>query len=167
MISAKAVLAEEGDLIDFGEIAPEINAILQEGVALYYDDRPAADACFRRALSLAPHELPVYFCLYKIHTYQRNLAAAEEAARAGLAEAARQVGITSDWTILTPTSADWDSQGAERFYLYTLKALAFITLRKDDVPAAEAILVKLRELDPPDHVGHSVISALAARIKGD
>lgn len=159
-----ADLLAEGDLIDFGDVPSEINALLQQGVATYYDDRPAADSCFRKALAAAPDTLPVYFCLYKIHTYQRNLDAAEEAARAGLAEAARQGGFEADWRALTPASACWNDMGSPRFYLYTLKALSFIALRRNDLPAARAMLDKLAVLDPDDHVGGSVVAALADRL---
>jgi hypothetical protein len=42
-----------------------------------------------------------------------------------------------------------------------LKALSFIRLRQSDVEGAETILKKLRELDPTDQVGGSVLQELA------
>lgn len=148
----------EGDIIDFGAVAPEVNELLQQGVAAYYDDRPAADAIFRRALAMAPDQLPTYFCLYKIHTYQGNLDAAREAALAGMEEAARQAGLPAEWE-------DWPDKlpatGAARFAVYTLKALSFIHLRRGETDEARRILAKLESMGPDDGLGSSVVAALA------
>lgn len=159
-----ADLLAEGDLIDFGPLPEAVNRLLQQGVAAYYDDRPSADRLFREALALAPGELPVYFCLYKIHTYQRNLDTALEAAAAGLAEAARQAGVGPDWRGWKPGDADWTEAPPARFALYTLKAMAFIHLRREALPEARALLDRLRLLDPADRVGGSVVESLAARL---
>jgi hypothetical protein len=156
-----ADLLAEGDLINFGPLPDSVNDILQRGVAAYYDDHPAADALFREALQKAPDALPTYLCLYKIHTYQRNLDAALEAARAGLAEAARQAGLALDWREWRPAQVAAPAEGPVRFALYTLKAMAFIHLRREELPAARALLDGLAVLDPTDQVGGSVIEALA------
>jgi hypothetical protein len=80
------------DGIDFGELPAAVNELLQRGVVAYRGSATEAEARFREALELAPRALPVYFCLYKIHTYQGNLDAALAAATQGLAEAAGQAG---------------------------------------------------------------------------
>jgi len=149
----------EGDAINFGDLPEAIDALLQEGVAAYRHDRARADRLFRRALADAPQELATYFCLYKIHTYQGNLGQAQAAAESGLREAAHQAGWTADWR-------DWPTlptlpDGAGRFALYTLKALAFIHLRQDERPQAREILDRLRVLDPTGAVGWPVVAALA------
>lgn len=160
-----ADLLADGDLIDFGPLPDDVNALLQQGVAAYYDDRPAADAVFRRALELGPQCLPVYYCLYKIHTYQRNLEQAKEAAQAGIREAARQANLPPDWHDWHPGDNDWNARGATRFALYTLKAQAFIELRREDLAAARALLDRLALLDPADEVGGSVVDAMARRLE--
>lgn len=151
----------DGDIIDFGQVPPEVNALLQQGVAAYYDDRPTADGLFRQALTLAPDQLPVYLCLYKIHTYQRNLDDALQAARDGLAMAAAQAGLVGDWRHWTirPSMA-----GPGRFALFTLKAMAFIHLRRGEPELARAILDKLASLGPDDGLGDSVIADIAAAL---
>ena len=53
-------------------------------------------------------------------------------------------------------------EGPGRFALYTLKALAFIRLRRAEADAAAAVLATLARLDPADAVGHSVVAAIAA-----
>lgn len=152
----------EPDLIDFGELPEAINALLQQGVAAYRSDGRRADELFRQALDAAPTELPTYFCLYKIHTYQGNLDEAESIAERGLKEAARQAGWSLKWREWQPYAVIPD--GAARFALYTLKALAFIQLRKNNKPAAEEMLTALKKLDPMGSVGWPVVAAIAEGI---
>lgn len=152
-------LLREPDAINFGELPEEIDALLQQGVAAYRHDRSRADRLFRQALAIAPKELPIYFCLYKIHTYQGNLNEAQTAAENGLKEAARQAGWPLDWRQWRPPAVLPD--GAGRFALYTLKALAFIHLRQDNPREAGEMLDALRQLDPAGAVGWPVVAALA------
>ena len=147
------------DSINFGDLPEVIDAMLQQGVAAYRHDPAKAERIFRRALEAAPAELPIYFCLYKIHTYRGNLKEAQAIAERGLREAASQAGWHADWREWQPQSAT--PQGAGRFALYTLKALAFIHLRKNEQPEARALLGRLSKLDPSGAVGWPVVAALA------
>jgi tetratricopeptide (TPR) repeat protein len=152
-------LISDPDAINFGDLPDAINTSLQQGVAAYRHDHALADQLFRQALAAAPEQLPVYFCLYKIHTYQGNLDMALAAAEDGLGVAAHQAGWSACWR-------DWPAQhvvpdGPGRFALYTLKALAFIHLRRSERHQALEILDALRELDPAGAVGWPVVAALA------
>ncbi|MFG1479758.1 hypothetical protein V5F53_14010 [Xanthobacter sp. V4C-4] len=147
------------DVINFGDLPPGINALLQQGVIAYRRDRAQADQLFRQALAAAPHELPTYFCLYKIHTYQGHLDEAQRAAEGGLREACIQAGWDADWRRWAPE--DPLPEGAGRFALYTLKALAFINLRQNQPEAAAEKLAALKVLDPAGAVGWPVVAALA------
>ncbi len=158
-------LVSEPDTINFGDLPQEIDALLQQGVAAYRRDHAQADRLFRQALATAPQQLPTYFCLYKIHTYQGHLDEAEAVAELGLAEAARQAGWPRDWRHWTPHDPLPD--GAGRFALYTLKALAFIHLRKTDSEGAAEMLTALRRLDPAGAVGWPVVAALAEGLGSD
>jgi hypothetical protein len=51
--------------------------------------------------------------------------------------------------------------GPGRFALYTLKALAFIQLRRNNPQSACQMLDALRKLDPAGAVGWPVVAALA------
>ena len=56
---------------------------------------------------------------------------------------------------------DWaDVQGAAHFYLFTLKALAYLRLRRGDLAEAGAVLDTLARLDPDDGVGAAVTRSL-------
>jgi hypothetical protein len=152
-------LFTEREAINFGELPEDIDALLQLGVAAYRHDRAQADRLFRQALAAAPAALPIYFCLYKIHTYQGHLDQAQLAAESGLKEAAHQAGWHTDWRQWQPQPIIPDGPG--RFALYTLKALAFIHLRQDDRHRAGQMLAALRRLDPTGAVGWPVVAALA------
>lgn len=152
-------LSLEPDLIDFGALPETVNALLQQGVRAYRHDRAEADRLFRQALETAPAELPVYFCLYKIHTYQGHLGEAQAIAEAGLAEAASQAGWDPDWRRWQLEATGTNGPG--RFALYTLKALAFIHLRKGETASAREMLAALEKLDPSGSTGWPVVAALA------
>jgi tetratricopeptide (TPR) repeat protein len=146
------------DRLDFGEMPPHVDQLLQRGVLAYRQSYEAAESCFRGALEVAPDVLPVYFCLYKIHTYQNRLDEALRAAEAGLGEAARQLGWSPDyhtWQVCE------QSEGVVRFALYTLKALAFIRLKRGEHEQAGDALTELRRLDPRGYVGWRVVADLA------
>jgi len=153
-----AVLVDS-DGINFGELPAEIDTLLQQGVVSYRRDPLEADRIFRKALDEAPTELAVYFCLYKTHTYRGRLDEAQFIAERGLREAAHQAGWRSDWRHWRPQATLPDGPG--RFALYTLKALAFIHLRKDEQDQALEMLAALRRLDPTGAVGWPVVAALA------
>jgi tetratricopeptide (TPR) repeat protein len=147
------------DGVDFGALPREVDDLLQRGVVAYRRDRAGAEALFRQAMDRAPDQLAVYFCLYKIHTYQGRLDEALRVAEAGLREAARQAGWAEDpahWS-RAPLAAD----GPTRFALFTLKALAFIHLKRGETPQAERVLERLADLDPEGRVGWRVIADLA------
>lgn len=146
-------------------IAPSISAMLEEAIASHAD--PArAEALLWQAHELQPEQLEVYVALYKFYFYRRQLAEAERIARMALSVSARQGGFAADWSVLTSASADWSKPGgAERIYLFTLKALSFIRLRQMDLAGGRAIVEKLLTLDPRDQVGGSVIRELALSLQ--
>ena len=163
MTTLRALAADDG--IDFGETPPEIDLRLQEGVRLHRTAPDAAEAVFRDALAQAPDCLPVYYCLYKVLTYRGRLADARVMANAALARATDQARLPGDWRDWRPAMFSDAPAGAARFALYTLKALAFIALKEDAPAEADAILSRLRELDPRGAVGWPVIADLAAGVR--
>lgn len=150
------------DDINFGELSPEINDLLQQGVVAYRSDRAKADRLFREALARTPQELPSYYCLYKIHTYMGSLDLAAEVAAEGMREAARQARWPID-PAAWPAPAE-AQDGPARFALYTLKALSFIELKRGNRAAAQKYLRILSETDPLGSVGWRVIEDLASGI---
>lgn len=147
-----------GEEIHFGDNIPaEIRHVLMAATRVY-PDLPATEALLEQAYRMAPEQLEVYYARYKFYFYNKRLADAEAVARAGLLEAAKQAGFTADWTLLDESSANWiQPNDTERFYLYTLKALGFITMRQERFDESAAVLQKLKQLDQMDHVGGSVV----------
>jgi tetratricopeptide (TPR) repeat protein len=147
-----------------GDVPIEVDTRLIEATHSYAN-ASRAEALLLDAHKLDPTCLPVYFALYKFYFYSRRLLDAERIVRAALREAATQAEIDSDWSILNRESANWDDvNGAAHFYLFSLKALAFIRLRLEDYDEADELLNKVAELDHHDGIGASVIDSLAKSV---
>ncbi|MDD3650832.1 hypothetical protein [Immundisolibacter sp.] len=146
-----------------GAVPPPAGELLARARAAWRDV-PAATALLAEALAIAPACLPLHYARYKFHSSHGQYALAEAAARGALAEAARQAGISADWRALDHTvdaGIDWaDVHGAAHFYLFTLKALAYLRLRRGDLAEAHALLDALARLDPGDRVGAAVTRSL-------
>jgi len=124
-----------------------------------------AELLLLRAQAAAPDCLYVYYVLYKFYFNRNRLADADRIVYLALDTAARQAAITADWHLLSRTSCDWsDINSPQHFYLFSLKALSFIRLRQQRLDDTQQILAKLREIDPDDSVGASVIEAYAAGV---
>lgn len=101
-----------------------------------------------------PQEPDAHIALYKFYFVSRRYAEAEAAVWLALREAAQLAGFDRNYRRLQPRSADWSRrQGAERLYLFSLKALGVIRLRRGRVAQARRVLEKLLELDPVDEIG--------------
>ncbi|QWF71130.1 hypothetical protein KEF85_01125 [Methylomonas paludis] len=166
-MQALSVLEER---VLFSPDLPEaVNQLLQAGVVANHVDRPRAEALFKQAQQLDGSCLQTYFALYKFYFYQGRLDEAEREVHAGLAAAALQGGFPGNYRQLAAVAASWDMYASEvsLFYLYTLKALAFIKLRQDQTDDAQYILTLLKQLDPEDRSGGSVIMQLAQALNED
>ena len=149
------------------DIKPEVNSALQNAVACA-DDFERAREYLYQARALDPDQLEVYVALYKFCFYRGHFDEAEQIALDALARAADNGGFARDWTQLHAASTDWSRiDTPARLYLYSLKALGFIRLRKGDNAGAKEALGALEGLDPEDQVGGSVIMTLAASLEDD
>jgi len=151
----------------FSPDMPEaVNPLLQAAVAATRFDPEKAEKLFMEAMAMDGQCLQTYFALYKFYFYCKRLREAEQVALAGLAEAASQGGFPNDYPLLVNELPRWDLYASEAalFYLYTLKALAFIRLRQGLDEDAQNILAHLRKLDGKDLSGASVIMDLAAGV---
>ncbi|WP_448205726.1 hypothetical protein [Azospirillum sp. sgz302134] len=144
----------------FGDVPEHIDERLRAAVQSRAE--PAAcEALLWEAHRMGPRVLPVFYALYKFYFNRKRLADAERVALIGLEAAAQEGGFPADWHRMQPDSTDWTREGPQRFALFTLKALAFINLRRERLAEARAILAKLGEIDPLDQVGYGVIASLA------
>lgn len=164
-MSSVSLLAER---VTFSPNIPfEVNSLLQAAVAATQLDQQRAESLFLQAQTLDSHCLQSYFALYKFYFFQKRLIDAERIVMEGLDEAARQGGFPNDYHRLAQELPKWNMYADEiaLFYLYTLKALAFIKLRQGYAIDAQIILSHLRQLDPKDLSGASVIMDLAAGVE--
>lgn len=146
-----------------GLTSPAIDQQLEAAAGHYYDDATLAEQLLLQAKADAPQCLAVYFSLYKFYFYKQRLPQAETTVLNALQIAAELGEFANDWPVLTPNAAPWsDVNHPAHFYLFSMKALAFIRLRLGRAIEAQDLLDKLLELDPQDQVGSSVIRALAA-----
>jgi hypothetical protein len=156
---------ESADAFFGGEVPLAVRRLLHQAAEVQGEQR---SALLWTAQALAPDALAVYYTLYKHHAGRREFAQAERAAQRGLAEAAKLAGLASDWRQVSPADGvDFQREGPARFWLFTLKALAFIGLRSGRTDTARALLAQIDRLDPGAHIGSDVIAALLASTAPD
>ncbi len=141
-----------------GEVPPQAKALVEQARSEPNPER--ALALLWTAQVCAPQCPSLYYLLYKFYARHADFEQAEEAALKGLEVAAEQAHLPDDWRVVTPEMGDFTSPGPARFWVFTLKALAFIRLRKQDRAAAQAYLAKVQELDPQGGSGAGVIASL-------
>jgi len=158
---------ESADEYFGGGLTESARRLLQQAAAA---PRGEVGALLWTAQALAPHALGIYYVLYKHHAGRREMAQAERAAQRGLLEAARQAGLADDWREVAadtlPAGVDFSRNGPARFWLFTLKALAFIALRQQRPEQARALLERIAALDAQAHIGDDVIATLLASVGG-
>lgn len=140
-----------------GAAQPAIRHLVEQARSV---PREQAAAVLWTAAASAPDGLPVYYLLYKLHASLGELAPAARAAAMGLNAATRAAGLAHAWRDVQPRDADFSAPGPARFWLFTLKALAFIHLRQGDRAEAAEMLAHIRRLDPTDMIGAAVVERL-------
>ena len=132
------------------DIPAEVNNLLQAAVAASSVDQSRAETLFLQAQALDSHCLQTYFALYKFYFFQKRLVDAERIVLAGLEESAKQGGFPNDSRQLAENLQKWNLYANEcsLFYLYTLKALAFIRLRLGFTLDAQLILSHVTTAGP-------------------
>lgn len=145
-----------------GDAPPAVRRLLDQAATT-----PAAEVggLLWTAQTCAPDCLAVYYLLYKYHAGRKQLDLAERAALKGLEQAGMQAGLPQHWHAIDLAAlplADFTAVGPARFWLFTLKALAFISLRSGRTDDARVLLDVINRLDPSHSVGGDVIAALLA-----
>lgn len=151
---------EESTELYGGPLSPAVQHLIE--VARNAPPDQVEAALWTAAVS-APDQLPVYYLLYKMHAGRGELDRARQAATKGLGVAAQTAGLAADWRSVNPGDADFTVPGPARFWLFTLKALAFIHLRQGNRAATTELLTQLRRLDPQDNLGAGVVASLLAQ----
>lgn len=134
-----------------------------------WHDEAAAEAHLLCAFALAPEHPATHIGLYRFYFYRNRL---EESLAVGLrclAFAARLNGLAADWRDVRAGQAAFDDFAAvlPRFYLFTLKGCAYLSLRLGRFDQGAALLDKLAELDSTDKLGGSVLRRVLDRMGED
>lgn len=142
-----------------GDVPEEVACLLLAAAATR--DETEGESLLRQAHQQAPDNFAVYLGLYKFHFYRQHFAEAEHWMRAGLAAAAGAAGFPLD----APAANHFTEPlgPAARFYLFSLKALAFTLLRQHRTAEARSYLDQLERFDPQDRVGAELVKAIAAQ----
>jgi hypothetical protein len=166
--------AEEGDWLEALERAclglglpAEAEAEIRLAGAAYHAEAEA-ERHVLRAFELAPQHPATHIALYRFYFYRNRLAEALVVGLRCLAHAATLNGLAQDWQCVAAGQADFGSYSVlPRFYLFTLKGCAYLSLRLGQLEQGGAMLAKLMELDAGDKVGGSVLRGVLDRLGQD
>lgn len=148
-----------------GGLSPQVEALIAQAGLLR--DRPLeALPLLLQARAAAPSHPSPLIALYRFYFYGHQLAEARAVAEDALAIARTALGLNFGDEAPSDDAARHDA--AVRFYLFTLKGLAYLNLRLGELDEARLMLGELRRLDPQDRVGGALLShVLVRREKGD
>jgi tetratricopeptide (TPR) repeat protein len=145
-------------------LLPEAESHLR-AASLSYDQDEVALKHLMEARLLAPMHPATLIGLYRFYFYKGRLDEALSVARTCLTRAAIDNTLPLDWRLTTPQDAafgDFDSPGP-RFFMFSLKGYAYLSMRLGDLDESAAAIDKLLELDPADKVGAGVLRDVLAR----
>lgn len=167
MAAAGAFLDSPGASFDdavLGQGLPPLAEAALRAAGECRDDAPRAMAALMRAQALAPQHPAVLIALYRHHFYGHRLAPARDVARRALYIGAQALGLPEVWRQVPRQPLDGAKDNPRvRFYLFTLKGYAYLSLRMDDAVEARDALALLRHLDPDDCVGGALVEAVRQR----
>lgn len=151
-------------LLGAGLPAPAEWHLHRAGLAYQRDE--VAEQHLLEAQALAPGHAAVLIGLYRFYFYKGRLAEALDVARLCLGKAARDNGLAADWHLVRREDAEFGSFDAmlPRFYLFTLKAYAYLQMRLGNAGEGRVALDKLLELDPSDKLGAKVLLGVLDRM---
>jgi tetratricopeptide (TPR) repeat protein len=171
-IGAETALPAEDAVLSAAVLGDGLPGIAEEHLRLAastYRDGDVSEAHLRRAQAAAPDHPAVLIGLYRFYFYKNRLPEALSVALICLAKAAKDNGLPSDWREVRACDADFGDFGSAlpRFYLFTLKAYAYLNMRLGNLSEGSAAVAKLIDLDPSDKVGAKVLLGVLDRIGRD
>ncbi|AJQ94896.1 hypothetical protein [Gynuella sunshinyii] len=147
----------------FSRTLPEEVQTVLDGIR--YAHPEVKEAALISALKRWPEVLDIHISLYKFYFRCGRYAEAEWGAWKALSMAARQAGISHNYRRLHVHSTDWSTANEPaRQFLFSLKALGVIRLRRQKLADAQRVLTKLMELDPNDEVGGGSYFQIAEKL---
>ena len=150
-----------------GGLPPAAADALARAGACYADDE-LAERHLVVANRLAPDHAAVLIGRYRYYFYKNRLHDALSVACRCLTKAGRDNRLDADWRRVRPADAAFGSYDAlPRFYMFTLKAYAYLQLRLGDTGEGRDAVLKLLELDPADRINAGLLLDVLQRAGRD
>ncbi|HSD36048.1 MAG TPA: hypothetical protein VLC92_00985 [Rhodocyclaceae bacterium] len=124
-------------------------------------------ALLEQAHVIAPRHPATLIALYRFHFYGNRLPEARDVALRALDMALAALGLPSRWQDVEADACFTLLEPLPRFFLFTLKGYAYLSLRLGELDAGREAIAKLDALDPQDEVGYRVLDAVLARMGRD
>lgn len=136
--------------------------------SLSYANDAKAETHLTLARAAAPDNPVVKIGEYRYYFYKGRLEEALEIARQTLVLVARELSLPSQWQAVEPAHGNFAADdAAHRFYLFCLKAYAYLLLRLNRMEEGTQAVNKLLELDAGNKVGGRVLLDVLERIGKD
>ena len=149
----------------FGEGLPGTAArcIAEAGLFRSADPERALEL-LRYAQALAPEHPATLIALYRFYFYGHRLEQARAVALEAIALGAQALDLPARWQDVPALELTGPREDPRtRFYLFSLKGYAYLSLRLGDIAEGDRALALLRQLDPHDRVGAALLVAVSAR----
>lgn len=143
-----------------GGLSPQVNALITQAGLLRHQPQEALPL-LEQARAAAPRHPAPLIALYRFYFYGHELAKARAIGEDALAIARTALG--PNFGDLPPGDEATLGDAAVRFYLFTLKGLAYLNMRLGEMDEAQLMLKELRRLDPQDHVGGALLFHVLTR----
>ena len=136
---------------------------------LAYSCDTVAERHLDQALVLAPEHLAVHVGIYRYLFYKGRLQESLAQLAICFGKLAEQSQLSADWRNVQAEDAQFSSWDAvwPRFYLFALKAHAYLNMRLGNLDEGREAVLKSLELDPSDKVGAKVLLEVLNRIGTD
>jgi hypothetical protein len=153
-------LAAFADGVIGGGLSPPVNALITQAGLLRHEPLAALSLLEQARVAAPRHPAPL-IALYRHYFYGHQLAQARAAGEDALAIARTALG--PNFGDVAPDDEATRSDAAVRFYLFTLKGLAYLNMRLAAMDEAHVQLKELRRLDPRDHIGAALLFHVLTR----
>ncbi|WP_341674848.1 hypothetical protein [Niveibacterium sp. SC-1] len=144
-----------------GELPGAVQALIQQAGQIR-GQVPLALLLLEQAHALAPHHPATLIAIYRFHFYGNRISEARDVALRALALAQRELGLAARWQEVQRDVRFDDLTPLPRFFLFALKAYAYLSLRLRELDEGRAVIERLAVLDPRDRVGHRVLATVLA-----
>ena len=117
-------------------------------------DPPQMEASLLEIKQCWPEVIDPYIALFKFYFRSARFFEAEQVVWQGMKLLSGRAGFSHHYMQHQPSACDWlENDSHQRNFLFCMKALGVIRLRRGKVNAARKVLGKLAVLDPHDEIG--------------